>query len=142
MTESDGAAYLADQRWWTTPIPRRSVRGRRGMSLEQWSETILLVELSDDPQLTDDLVQVIEQCTKDPRQDVLLNMSRVTYLNSSNIAKLLKLRKLVTIANQRRLKMACVSTRVWGVFLVTGLDRIFDFVDDVPSGLAGLQIGD
>lgn len=112
------------------------------MSIEQWSETILVAELSDDPQLTDDLLQVIEQCTSDPRQDVLLNMGRVTYLNSSNIAKLLKLRKLVTIANQRRLKLACVSTRVWGVLLVTGLDRIFDFVDDVSSGLAALQIGD
>ena len=73
---------------------------------------------------------------------MLLNLSGVNYLNSSNIAKLLKLRKLVTITNQRRLKLAAVNTRVWGVFLVTGLDRIFEFVDDVPSGLAGLQMGD
>jgi len=111
------------------------------MSIEQWSDTILLAELADDPQLTDDLVAIIDQCTRDPRQDVLLNFAGVTYLNSSNIAKLLKLRKLVTITNQRRLKLAGVNTRVWGVFLVTGLDRIFDFVDDVPSGLAALQIG-
>lgn len=111
------------------------------VSVEQWSENIILAELGDDPHLTDDLVQVIDQCTQDPRQDVLLNLARVSYLNSSNIAKLLKLRKLVTIANQRRLVLACVSTRVWGVFLVTGLDRIFEFVDNVPSGLAALQIG-
>jgi anti-anti-sigma factor len=111
------------------------------MSIEQWSDTILLAELADDPQLTDDLVAIIDQCTRDPRQDVLLNFAGVTYLNSSNIAKLLKLRKLVTITNQRRLKLAGVNTRVWGVFLVTGLDRIFEFVDDVPSGLAALQIG-
>jgi len=111
------------------------------MSIEQWSETILLVESQDDPPLTDDLGAVIEQCTKDTRQDVLLNCAGVNYLNSSNIAKLLKLRKLVTITNQRKLKLAGVNTRVWGVFLVTGLDRIFDFADDVPSGLAGLQMG-
>ncbi|MBK9118869.1 MAG: hypothetical protein IPM18_04595 [Phycisphaerales bacterium] len=48
----------------------------------------------------------------------------------------------MTITNQRRLKLAGVSTHVWGVFLVTGLDRIFDFVDDVPSGLATLQMGE
>jgi anti-anti-sigma factor len=112
------------------------------MSIEQWSEAVILAELGDDPQLTDDIAAIIEQCTREPRQDVLLNLSGVNYLNSSNIAKLLKLRKLVTITNQRRLKLAAVNTRVWGVFLVTGLDRIFEFVDDVPSGLAGLQMGD
>ena len=111
------------------------------MSVEQWSDTIVLAELSDDPQLTDDLAAVIEICTRNPRQDVLLNFAATTYLNSSDIAKLLKLRKLVTITNQRKLKLAGVTTRVWGVFLVTGLDRIFEFVNDVPSGLAALQLG-
>ncbi len=112
------------------------------MSVEQWSDTIILAELADDPQFSDDLTAVIDQCTNDPRQDVLLNMANTTYLNSSNIAKLLKLRKLVTISNQRRLRLAGVNTRVWGVFLVTGLDRIFEFADDVPSGLAALQMGE
>ncbi len=112
------------------------------MSVQQWSETVLLGDLGDDPQYTDDLTAIIEQCRKDTRLDVLLNFAEVSYLNSSNIAQLLKLRKLVTVTNERRLKMAGVNTRVWGVFLVTGLDRLFDFVDDVPSGLAGLQIGD
>jgi len=111
------------------------------MAVQQWSETVILGELNDDPQFTDDLSAIIEQCTHDTRQDVLLNLSGATYLNSSNIAQLLKLRKLVTITNQHRLKLAGVNTHVWGVFLVTGLDRIFDFVDDVPSGLAALQMG-
>lgn len=112
------------------------------MAVQQWSETVILGEFGDDPQLTDDLSAIVEQCRTDTRQDVLLNLANTSYLNSSNIAKLLKLRKLVTVTNQRRLKLAGVNTRVWGVFLVTGLDRIFDFVDDVPSGLAALQLGD
>jgi anti-anti-sigma factor len=112
------------------------------MSVQQWSDTVILGEVAEDPQFTDDLTAIIEQCTHDTRQDVLLNLADAKYLNSSNIAQLLKLRKLVTIANQRRLKLASVSTQVWGVFLVTGLDRIFDFVDDVPSGLAALQMGE
>lgn len=111
------------------------------MSVEQWSETIILGELGDDPQFSDDLSTIIEQCTQDTRQDVLLNLAGTNYLNSSNIAKLLKLRKLLTVNNQRKLKIAGINTRVWGVFLVTGLDRIFEFVDDVPSGLASLQMG-
>lgn len=112
------------------------------MAVQQWSDTVILAELGDDPQFTDDLAAVIDQCTKDTRQDVLLNLGGASYLNSSNIAQLLKLRKLVAISNQRRLKLAGVNTQIWGVFLVTGLDRIFDFVDDVPSGLATLQMGD
>ena len=83
---------------------------------------------------------LIEQCTENPKHDVVLNFSAVNYLNSSNIAKLLKLRKLVAITNQRRLKVCGVKPHVWGVLLVTGLDKIFDFVEDVPSGLAALQI--
>jgi anti-anti-sigma factor len=110
------------------------------MPIEQWSDNVLLAELADDPQFTDDLTAAIEQCTKQPGTDVLLNFAGVNYLNSSNIAKLLKLRKLVVIGNQRRFKMCGINTHVWGVFLVTGLDKIFDFVDDVPSGLAALQM--
>jgi anti-anti-sigma factor len=110
------------------------------MSVEHWSETILLGELADDPQYTDDLNHLIEQCTENPKHDVVLNFGAVNYLNSSNIAKLLKLRKLVAITNQRRLKVCGVKPHVWGVLLVTGLDKIFDFVEDVPSGLAALQI--
>ena len=48
-------------------------------------------------------------------------------LGLHRVGQLLKLRKLVTISNQRKLRLASVNTRVWGVFLVTGLDRIFDF---------------
>lgn len=114
----------------------------RKMSVEQWSDSILIAELGDDPQFTDDLNALIEQCTANPQTDVLLNFQNVTYLNSSNIAKILKLRKLVAITNNRRLKLCGISRQVWGVFLVTGLDRIFEVVDDVPSGLAGLQIGE
>lgn len=110
------------------------------MAVELWSDTVLLGELADDPQYTDDLNAIIEQCSNNTQLDVLLNFSEITYLNSSNIAKLLKLRKLITITNERRLKLCGINRQVWGVFLVTGLDRIFEVVDDVPTGLASLQI--
>ena len=112
------------------------------MTVEQWSDNVLLGELADDPQFTDDLASAIETCTAQPRTDVLMTFTNVNYLNSSNIAKLLKLRKLVMITNQRRLKICGINTHVWGVFLVTGLDKIFDFVDEVPSGLATLQMNE
>lgn len=110
------------------------------MAVQNWSESILLGELSDDPQYTEDMAAVIEQVEKNPRLDVLLSFAEVRYLNSSNIARLLKLRKLVELTNERRLVLCGINRQVWGVFLVTGLDRIFECVDDVPTGLAALQI--
>ena len=44
------------------------------------------------------------------------------------------------VGSRRKLKLCGISTHVWGVFLVTGLDKMFDFCDDVTSGLAALQI--
>jgi hypothetical protein len=31
---------------------------------------------------------------------------------------------------------------VWGVLMITGLDKIFDFTDDVTTALASLQLTD
>lgn len=110
------------------------------MSVQQWSETVILGELADDPQFSDDLTAIIEQCSNNKSSDALLSFANVSYLNSSNIAKLLKLRKLVSITNERTLMLCAINRHVWGVFLVTGLDKLFDFCDDVTSGLASVQI--
>jgi anti-anti-sigma factor len=110
------------------------------MAIQQWSEKIVLADLQDDPQFTDDLNGLLELVTEQPEMDVCLNFREVSFLNSSNIAKLLKLRKQVMITNDRQLKLCAISNHVWGVFLVTGLDKIFEFADDVATALAGLQL--
>ena len=110
------------------------------MPVQNWSDTVILAELQDEPQYSDDMQTVIDMCTERPRSDVLLNFEEVGHLNSSNIAKLLKLRKLVVISNERRLLLCSVSPQVWGVFLVTGLEKLFDVVEDVSTGLASLQL--
>jgi anti-anti-sigma factor len=110
------------------------------MPIENWSENVLLVELADDPQFTDDMNAVIESVEARDDLDVVLNFQNVTFVNSSNIAKLLKLRKILTVNRHNKLKICAVSTHVWGVFLVTGLDKIFEVYDDVASGLASLHL--
>ena len=72
--------------------------------------------------------------------DVVLDLSGVNYLNSSNIAKLLKLRKLLHSDAPGKLKLCAITDSVWGMFLVTGLDKVFEFCDDVSSGLASMQL--
>ena len=110
------------------------------MPIQNWSDNVLLVELADDPQFTDDLAAVLEAVEDGGGQDVVLNFQNVSFLNSSNIAKLLKLRKLTVLNRHRKLKLCAINTHVWGVFLITGLDKVFDVYDDVASGLASLQL--
>jgi len=109
------------------------------MSVENWSENVVLGELQDDPAFTDDLLAITEQVEKNTQLDVVLNFAAVNYLNSSNIAKLLRLRKQL-ISNNRQLRLCAVNTHVWGLFLVTGLEKVFSFCDDVSAGLASVQM--
>jgi len=110
------------------------------MAVQQWSDNIVLADLQDDPQFSEDVNSLMELVENRPNVDVVLDFRGVTFLNSSNIAKLLKLRKQVMINNTREMKLCGISTHVWGVFLVTGLDKIFEFADDTATALAGLQM--
>jgi len=108
------------------------------MAIQEWSDDIVVVELADDPQFTDELTSVTEVLENKPRH-VVLNFGVVGFINSSNIAKLLRLRKVVN-AQQRKLILCEVNAQVWGVFQVTGLDKIFDFTNDIATALASVQI--
>ena len=109
------------------------------MSIDRWSENILVAELGDDPAFSDDLSALIDQVEGDGNSAVVLNFAGVNYVNSSNIAKLLKLRKKL-INDRRRLVLCGITTNVWGLFLVTGLDKVFEFADSVSTALASVQI--
>ena len=108
------------------------------MAIQNWSEDITVVELTDDPQFTDELTNLTESLDS-KGANVVLNFAAVSFINSSNIAKLLRLRKLM-LSKQRRLILADVNTQVWGVFLVTGLDKIFEYTNDIATALASLQL--
>ncbi|MCG3130036.1 MAG: hypothetical protein FLDDKLPJ_00783 [Phycisphaerae bacterium] len=109
------------------------------MSIQTWSDTIRVAELQDDPAFSDDVAALTEQVEQGGTFDVVLDFRGVRYLNSSNIAKLLRLRKAI-ILRQRRLVIAGVGTQVWGMFLVTGLEKIFEFADSVDTALLTVQI--
>ena len=73
--------------------------------------------------------------------DVIVNLADVSYANSSNIAQLLRVRKQVLNAG-RRMRICSVNDQVWGVLLITGLDKIFEFTDDVTTSLASLMMSE
>jgi len=109
------------------------------MAIQQWSETITVVELSDEPILSEDLIGLLEDYENNPTH-VVLNFATVGFINSSALSKLLRIRQLTT-SRHRRLVLANVRSQTWGVFLTTGLDKIFEFTNDISTALAALQLG-
>ena len=110
------------------------------MPIEKWSDRISVVHLADDPQFTEDLAAVeADGNNAAGARDIVLDFASVRFITSSNIARLLKLRVAARDA-KRRLLLCGINTRLWGAFLGTGLDQLFDFSDNVTTALATLQI--
>lgn len=109
------------------------------MSIQKWSDDITVAEIGDDPLFSDDLVSLLDSTEGEPA-DLAINFAAVSFINSSNVAKLLRLRKQ-TINAGKRLVICGVNTQVWGIFMVTGLDKIFDFTNDISTALTTLQVG-
>ncbi len=105
-----------------------------------WSDDIVIAELSDEPALSEELAAMESRVVDEAKPPhVVLNFSQVTYVNSSNIGQLLKLRMALN-GKKRQLRLCSVCDEVWSVFMTTGLDKVFRFAPDPLSALAGLQI--
>ena len=109
------------------------------MGIQNWSENIVLVDLSQEPQTGDELKAVTEIVRDRGDCDVVIDFSSVDIITSSSISGLLKLHKLLTDC-EHRLVFCNVAAATKGVFTVTGLDEIFEFVDDKLIALTGLQL--
>lgn len=108
------------------------------MPIERWSDSVVVIHLADDPQFTDDL-EALDDEELSSRVDVVLDMKGVHSINSSNIARLLRLRQSM-LKNERRLVLCTIGAHVWSTLLVTGLDKVFELTENVATGLATIQL--
>ncbi|MHC4395348.1 MAG: STAS domain-containing protein [Planctomycetota bacterium] len=109
------------------------------MGIQNWSENIVLVDLPQEPQIGDELKSVTEIARDRGDCDVVIDFSSVDIITSSSLSKLLKLRKLqVDCGHQLVFCNVAIATK--GIFTVTGLDGVFDIVDDKFVALASLQL--
>jgi anti-anti-sigma factor len=108
------------------------------MPVENWSDNVLLVRLSAEPQFTDDL-QSVEDQLSNRKLSAVLDFAAVRFIGSSSIARLIGLRNSIS-ASGGRMVLCGTDTQVWSTFLVTGLDKVFEFSDNVPTALATLQL--
>ncbi|MBN8598891.1 MAG: STAS domain-containing protein [Planctomycetes bacterium] len=106
-----------------------------------WSESIVIADLADEPVLSEELSAIGDRLSAKGAAvpSVVLNFANVTYVNSSNLASLLKIRKLLS-EKKRGLRLCSLSEDVQSVMTVTGLDKIFRFAPDPMTALAALQI--
>ncbi|MBX3381615.1 MAG: STAS domain-containing protein [Phycisphaeraceae bacterium] len=108
-----------------------------------WSDSIVIADLADEPVLSEELSSIGDRLSAKGAvvPSVVLNFANVTYVNSSNLASLLKIRKLLA-EKKRGLRLCSLSEDVQSVMSVTGLDKIFRFAPDPMTALASLQIED
>jgi anti-anti-sigma factor len=114
-----------------------------------WSDNIVLAQLNDEPMLSDELGSLIERLEKSSVEvkpkgrkqtpHVVLDFGGVSYINSSNIAQLLRLKRSLD-SSGRQLRLCAMGDEVWSVMMVTGLEKVFRFAPDTLSALAGLQL--
>jgi anti-anti-sigma factor len=109
-----------------------------------WSDHIVLAQLNDEPSLSDELGTLIDRldvlaADESPVPHLVLDFSAVSYINSSNIAQLLRLSKLMSGAS-RSMRLCALSDEVWSVMMVTGLDKVFRFAPDPMTALASVQL--
>lgn len=108
------------------------------MGIDHSSQGILTVDLLPEPDMGTELESVANIARDGADCDVVVDFSSVDIITSSNIAKLLRLKKLLDGCGHRLVLCGLVSaTR--HIFMLAGLDQVFDFTDDKSAALTTIK---
>jgi len=109
------------------------------MTLNQWGETVLILELQDEPDFSEDTDALLSKLRLNDLvpSDVIVDLQNVFHLNSSNLGALIEIKKLLQ-GKDRRMIVCNVSDSIWSTMLATGLDQVFEFIEDTTTALASL----
>lgn len=112
-----------------------------------WNDNIVLAELADEPELAEELSAIFARLTDKPAvggdstrlPSVVLNFASVSYLNSSHIAALLRLRKRL-LESGSGMVLCSLNDEIMSMIGLTGLEKVFQFAPDTMTALARVQI--
>jgi anti-anti-sigma factor len=106
------------------------------MTLNQWDENILILELSDEPDFSEDTDTLLSRLREGGEQfpNVIIDLQNVATLNSSNLGALIEIKKLLQ-SKDRRMVVCNISDSIWSTMLATGLDQVFEFIEDTTTAL-------
>tara|TARA_B100001121_G_C18460891_1_gene513231 strand:- start:299 stop:634 length:336 start_codon:yes stop_codon:yes gene_type:complete len=106
------------------------------MTLNQWSDEILILELYDEPDFSEDTDALLSKLRSDEaiNFNVIIDLQQVSKLNSSNLGALVEIKKLLQ-ARGKRMVVCNISDAIWSTMLATGLDQVFEFIEDTTTAL-------
>lgn len=109
------------------------------MSIDRWSEEVILVDLPGDVNKHDELQAVVRMLRDGNECDVVVDFSRVYIVGGAWLARLLKIQKLVNETGHK-LTLCNVTPAMKGVFTIAHLDDVFEFAEDKFTALASPQL--
>ena len=83
-------------------------------------------------ELGHELFQLVEE---EKREKILLNFTKVDFLSSAALGKLITMDKKVK-AHSGKLKLSNIRPEIYEVFAITKLNKLFDIKDDEADALA------
>jgi len=106
------------------------------MTLNQWDDNILILELLDEPDFSEDTDTLILKLREgnEPFPNVIVDLQNVATLNSSNLGALIEIKKILQ-TKDRRMVICNISDPIWSTMLATGLDQVFEFIEDTTTAL-------
>jgi len=108
------------------------------MGIRNSSKNVVFVELPPEPRMRDKIKAVAKIIHERASCDVVIDFSNVDRMATPSISGLLGLRKLLDDCGHQ-LILYNVAAATKGIFTVTGLDGVFELVDDKFVAPAHLQ---
>ncbi len=109
------------------------------MGIKKLSNDVLFIELpSKNPKLANQLKALNDAVSKKGNCDVIIDFSRVEIINSANISNLLILHNMQQGIG-RRLILCNVATVTKCIFVVAGLNEVFNFADNKSAAMATVE---
>jgi CheY-like chemotaxis protein/anti-anti-sigma regulatory factor len=108
------------------------------MSIQRWSENVILVDLPGEPERHDELQTVIGMLRAGDDCDVVLDFSHVDAVRGRCLADLLDLQGQVDECGHK-VTLCGVAPAIEGLLAIARLDDLFEFAEDRFTALASLQ---
>jgi len=109
------------------------------MEVKNLTDNVLSITLSScEPQISKELKEINEIVSKKDDCDVVVDLTYVEIINSSNISNLLILRGFLE-EHGRKLFLFNVQTITKCIFVIAGLTEVFNFIDDKADALKAVQ---
>jgi anti-anti-sigma factor len=109
------------------------------MKTQDSSKNAVLIDLPPEPKMREKIRTVTENLHNRADCDVVMDFSSVGIMATPSISGLMGLRKLLADSGHR-LILRNVASATKGIFTVTGLDAVFDLVEDKFIGSADVRL--